>query len=241
MGALTDFVANAITYDKSDQSAGIGRAVKRYFDELAKVQGDPAYPSGYAVTNEVQSMATATQTAGNMTLSFTLASGETFTTASILFSAVAATIESAIDSAATTASVVGWTNGDITVSGGAVDANPVVFTFDGVSVAGQNHADIVLADVDGTGGAWGAVTVTTNGQENRSAWAVMNMINVVSGTIPIQGTILPLTVDGQQGSMHLNPNADVLRALALQASIDDGSDAVETAILDGLRANGVAV
>ncbi len=241
MGALTDFVANATTYDKSDQSDGIDRSVKRYFDELAKVQGDPAYPSGYAATDEVQSLSVATQTSGNMTLEFTLASGETFTTGNIAYNAAAATVETAIDSAATTASVVGWTNGDITVSGGAVNANPVVFTFDGASVTGQNHSTIVVADVDGAGGAWGTVTVTTEGQENRSAWAVMNLMNVVSGAPPIQGTILPLTVNGERGSMHLNPNADVLRALASQAGIDDGSDAVKTAILDGLRDNGVAV
>ena len=240
MGALTDFVANATTYDKSDQATAVGRSVQRYFDELAKVQGDPAYPSGYAVTDEVQSLSVATQTSGNMTLEFTLASGETFTTGSLLFNAAAATVETAIDSAATTASVVGWTNGDISVSGGAVNANPVVFTFDGTSVTGLKHSTIVVADVDGAGGAWGAVTVTTNGQEKRSAWAVMNLISVVSA-IPVQGTILPLTVNGEQGSMHLNPNADVLIALAGQAAIDDGSDAVKTAILDGLRANGVAV
>lgn len=246
MGALNDFITNQVVYDNSDQATAIERSMKRYFDELTKIQGDPAYPAGFDVTNEIQSMATSTATGGTFTITIILRNGETATTAAIAFGAIASVVETAIDTAITT-EITGWTNGDISVSGGAVNVAPVVFTYDGTSVAGQK---IVLMTVDGallTGGSEGAVTVTTDGQTTRESWAVLRFINVIgSVTPPIQGGVVGLVVVGERGNMQLQPNADVLNALALQCALDDGVGdteiaAIEFAILDGLRANGVSV
>ena len=247
MGALADFIANQSVYDNSDQSDGVGRSVKRYFDRLLEVQGDQAYPAAYAAINEVQSITQdlTDYTGGTFALTVTLRNGETFTTAAIVFNAAAGVIETAIDVAATALPVTGWTNGDISVSGGILQAAgaPVVLTFDGTSVAGDNHPLTVFDEALLTGGTEPAtrVTVTNEGQTTRAVWAVMDMMNITNGVLPVQGTILPMTIVGERGNMHLQPNADVLIALASQASIDDISDAVEIAILDGLRANGVAV
>lgn len=244
MGALADFLANQIVFDNSANADGVNRTIKRYFTELQEKQGDPAYPAGYDVTDAVHSIAqhVPTVSGGTFALTVTLRNGETFTTAVIAYDAVAGTIETAIDSAATTASITGWTNGDITVSGGDLNTAPVVLTFDGASVAGDNH---VLTVIDGAlltgGGSAGVVTFTANGQTARSAYAVMNLINMFTGSPPLQGTIAPLDMTGVQGSMHLNPNADVIRALAAQAGVEDLNKAVENAILDDLRNNSVAV
>lgn len=75
---------------------------------------------------------------GTYTLSFDVNDGETFTTAGIAFDANAATIETAIDTAASGV-VTSWTNGDITVSGGPLTTGDVVLTFDGLSVDQFDH------------------------------------------------------------------------------------------------------
>ncbi|MHA2266127.1 MAG: hypothetical protein ACXAEN_27345 [Candidatus Thorarchaeota archaeon] len=140
------------------------------------------------------------------------------------------------------APVSGWTASDISVAlTGDLTTNPATFTYDGTSVAGANHGTMVVDDTLLTGGgSAGAVTVSTAGQTTRPALAVLRSMNAVS-TVPDQGDTAGLVVVGVAGSMYLNPSADVLRALALQAAIDDDNDALETAILDGLRANGVEV
>jgi hypothetical protein len=40
--------------------------------------------------------------------------------------------------------VAGWTNGDISVSGGPLTDDPIVLTFDGTSVTHQNHAQTTI-------------------------------------------------------------------------------------------------
>ena len=246
MGALNDFIANQVVYDNSDQATAVERSMKRYFDELVVLQGDPAYPAGYAVANEVQSMATGSGSAGTFTVTVALRNGETFTTGNIAWDAIASAIETAVDTAAS-GQITGWTAGDISVSGGPPASAPVVFTYDGTSVAGQK---VILMTTDDTllTGASGAVTVTADGQTNRSAWAVMGFMNMVAPATapPVQGLATPITVVGERGNMHLQPNADVLQAIALQAAIEDSAtgaeeSAIQTGILDGLRANGVSV
>jgi len=191
--------------------------------------------SAAAAANAVQSWATSTQTSGNATLTFTFRNGETFTTGNILFSAAAATIESAIDSAATAASITGWTNGDISVSGGAVNVAPTVFTFDGTSMAGTSIPAIVVNDVDGAGGAWGAVTRTTSGQTARYAWGVLEALGVVSGSYPDQEAAESATAF----TVGANPdfNQIVVRMLAREAVEEDDNFASYFSVLTTLGIN----
>lgn len=105
-----------------------------------------------ATTNEVQTIKQFRNapTGGTYTLSGTNAAGETWTTAGIAYNATAATIESAIDTAAT-GNISGWTNGDISVaetgSAGISDGN-ITLTFDGTSVAQEDHE---MTIIDGSG------------------------------------------------------------------------------------------
>lgn len=95
-------------------------------------------------------------TAGTFALTIALLDFGTFTTAGIAFNADAATIQTAIDTAAIAASVPSYTNGDITVSGGTllVAGADVLLTFDGVSVTGKAHKTPPVVDGSGlTGGS----------------------------------------------------------------------------------------
>lgn len=179
MGIFQDLLTNRQTFKLTDP-------VARYLTSVIARQVDPAISSVAASTDAVHTMAESTQTSGGGDLTFTLRNGETFDV-SITFEDAAATVETAIDVAATAASVTDWTNGDISVSGTAVDDGGLVFTFDGDSVSGINHPVTTFADTDGAGGAWGAITLTTPGQGVRYALGALIALGVLDdGTIPQQ-------------------------------------------------------
>lgn len=248
MGITAD-LQNVGSLDSSLNATAIQRVLKAYVDNLIAVQGDPTYHPRDAAKDEVQSIAqhVPTVSGGDFTLTVTLFNGETFTTADIVYEASAATIETAIDVAATAASITDWTNGDISVSGGHLNTAPVVLTYDGASVLSQKH---FLTVIDGTGltggGSAGAITVSTDGQPNRPAVATMDLIGLIDnsqviGVLPVAGDYV-----GARGSLHLNPNELVLRMLATEAGIEAGNIGVgNLAIRDEhlalMRSQGLAV
>lgn len=136
-----------------------------------------------AGVDEVQSLAAIASTSGNWTLTITVPGSPAFTTASLAFNASAATIESAIDAAATAASVAGWTNGDISVSGGAINVSAVTITYDGTSVAKQNIVQCSTADVD-LNDATPPVASTTTGGVAPTASPTTTLYND-SGTLKV--------------------------------------------------------
>lgn len=212
MGVFQDLLNNAKTFKS-------GSPLAQYVQSLINRQVDPAAGSAAAAaTDAVHTLAVSTQTSGTFTLTFTLRNGETFTTGALTYDDIVGDIETAIDVAATAASITGWTNGDISVSGGAVDANPVVFTFDGDSVSGINHPVTVLNDVDGAGGAWGSVSITTDGQSLRRALDVMLALGVLdSGTIKPQADAASTTawvIGPNWGKVPGNIVRDLFRELA---------------------------
>jgi hypothetical protein len=124
------------------------------------------------------------RTGGTFTLRFLTnqnfpSSAADWTTAAIAHNANAATIEAAIDTAANAASVSLWSDGDIAVTGGPLTTDDVVLTFDGLSVGNSDH-DLFMTD-SRTGGvaADPLFTLTTAGQGNRPAWAVLLAYDVV--------------------------------------------------------------
>lgn len=228
MGVFQDCLDNAKTFKATDQLAA-------FLQSKINSQVDPEANAAAAATNSVHDIAQSTQTSGNCTLTVTLRDGQTFTTGNIAFNAAAATIETAIDSAATSASIVGWTNGDITVSGTAINnADNIVLTFDGDSVSGAAHPVTVLNDVDGAGGAWGAVTITTRGQTVRRALDVMIALGVVDdGTIPEQDAAATTT------AFAVGPNYGkfpgwAARALARELAVEDDNNDTYHAFVESL-------
>ena len=236
MGIYTDIIANATSIDFTSpigEHTTINREIRHLLDK-----GDVAYPSGFAAINEVQSIAqhVPTVSGGTFALTFTMKNGETFTTAAIVYNASAATIETAVDTAATGV-VTGWTNGDISVSGGDLNTAAVVSTFDGASVAGLNHPALTI---DGAlltgGGSAGVVSTTTEGQTIRTAMAILSVLGLFPTTVPVQGTALtpytPAVLPTRVGDLI---SVATVRALALEAAIEDELASIETEILTAVK------
>lgn len=239
MGVFTDYLASSKMISNADDAKGTDRIAKVQINRVKDLTGDPGYITAMTARDEVQSIAVfdGTVTGGNFTLAFTLWGGETFTTAAIAYNANAATIETAIDTAAN-GNVTGWTDGDISVSGGDFGANAVVVTFDGDSVTNAKHSTIVVDSTNLTGGGTaGAVSVTVNGQANRRAWSVMHQCGIVTGTPPVQGAATGWTVNAYPNNRPFRPSADVVKLLAMDAALEDGNKAIYAALLEDLNIN----
>lgn len=227
MNVIATLLANAKSISATPRSAAHWE-----LSCIAQQRGDFDIPAALAAANEVQSIAkyTGTVTAGTFTLTITLASGKSFTTAAIAYNATAATIQSAIDTAATSAGVTGWTNGDIAVAGGDLTTAAVTLTFSGNSVKNQNQG---LTAITGTltGGSAGAVTVTTNGQADRLAWAVLQQFSIIGGTVPAQGadpTAVTAVLTRGQFPFSLSDNA--VQELIHEAAVQDNNVNVTTTL-----------
>jgi hypothetical protein len=208
-----------------------------------KVNDDLAIAStdAFAAADAVGKIAThvATVSGGTYTLTFTFPSkdgngtSETFTTAAIAYNATAATIETAVDTAATTASITDWTNGDITVaeenSAGLSDGY-CTFTCDGTSV---DDMPMTLS-IDGAsltgGGTAGAVTYTTYGQAAQVSKKALFDMNVISGTRNAPG-VTPTDWTKPAANGQSRPRAALIKKLALDCTAVDGSDEVWDAVL----------
>lgn len=172
MGIYTDLLNNAKSWDSGEQTGANSdtvagdRAITREIKAFKTRQGDPDIGNDFAATDEIQSIATYAITAesGNFTLTVLLRSGEWFTTASIAYNANAATIETAIDVAATAAGITDWTNADISVALGTdLNAGDLTLTYDGDSVTDVNHQPVVITDVDLFSDPSGAVVTSIEG------------------------------------------------------------------------------
>jgi hypothetical protein len=228
MGVLSDLLASPKSFSRK-VNAELDRQVAAGRDQVI---------SAAAAANAVHTLAQSSQTSGNFTLTIELANGESFTTGSIAFNAAAAAVESAIDTAATSAAISGWTNGDISVSGGAVNAAAVVITFDGSSVAGSCPVLTVLADVDGAGGAWGAITRTTAGQSQRNGWGALVALGAIATPLPTQREATAQNVT--EGPRLLKVPTWLLKELAQEASVEDADNGTYHAIAAILNWDGKA-
>jgi hypothetical protein len=111
-----------------------------------------------------------------------------------------------------------------------LSTDPVVLTFSGDSVAGQNHAQTTIDGSSLTNGTAGEPSTTTEGQTGRASLAILLATGVIAGTPPAQGENPTFTA----GASKLTPNRPsegTIRVLANQAAIDDGNPVMETAIL----------
>jgi hypothetical protein len=230
MGVIADFLNAAVTIDTTPPIDPLDR---RAYRELMAVH-DFELSAALQAVDEVQSIAIYVETVdgGTFALTVTLVSGETFTTGDIAYNANAATIETAIDVAATSAGVVGWTNGDISVAGGPLTSTPVTLTFDGASVEEANHA---LTVIDGAkltgGGSAGAITVTTEGQADRLGYAILvDRLGILRGTVPAEGVVPSALVQGASVSER-RFSAETIKAIALEIALAEHNDAIYPALI----------
>lgn len=227
MGVIQDLLDNAKTFNSGSPREGNSRAIVRQLKSIQSVNGDFDRPASCASGNEVQSIAVHVHaTGGTYTLTFTLHSGETFTTGNLAYTAAHAAVQSAINSAATSASIVGWTNDDIVVAGAGLNSAPMTFTFSGASVAGLNHSPIsvnpALMTYTGGQGQAGAVTTTTVGTGGTDA------VQKIAKYLTTVGDGA-LNVTGGTYTLHFAPNGGSAFTTAAIAWNADHT-AVQTAI-----------
>ncbi len=232
MGLISDFLSASVSIDITPPITPLDRRAYRELKAIVS-EGDSVLPSALQAADEVQSIAAyvATVSGGDFTLEFTLWNGETFTTAAIAWNADAATIEAAIDTAATAASITDWTNADISVAlTGDLTTNPATITFDGASVTEANHVLVVMNDGGLTGGgSGGAITTTTEGQTDRLGYGVLIMLGILSGTVPAEGvTPSALVVSAPVGARRIS--AETIHAIALDIAVAENNVAIESAI-----------
>jgi len=111
-------------------------------------------------------------------------------------------------------------------------ADPLVLTYDGASVAGKNHSEVVINNVDlGGGGTVGDESVTTEGQTNRMSLAILRALGVIAGSPPVQGESSTVTAGTINPTNSAWPGEELIRALAAEAGIEDRLPGIETAVL----------
>lgn len=227
MGIYTDLATGSSTIKPEAPRVGLDKASAHQLLNKAAIF-DPTIGSDYAAADETSRIdqLTGTPTAGTYTLTFTMpTTDETFTTAGIAYNAAASVIETAIDTAATTAAITDWTNGDISVSEentfglsdgycdflceNAVGEMPVIITID-------------TSSVTGIGGAQ-TITRSTPGQGDRNAAQALFEMNVVEGTLHNSGEA-PTDWVKPTSPTTKKPRAGLIKDLAWQATIEDGTD-----------------
>lgn len=233
MGFIDDFLTNAKGIDNDAPITALDHRVSR---ELKRIEaaGDMVLSADLTAIDEVQEQAifVATVSGGSFTLEFTLQNAETFTTAGIAWNANAATIEGAIDTAATSAAITSWTNGDITVACVADLVTTVAtYTFDGASVTEMNHALII---VDGSsltgGGSEGVVTTTTEGSADRPGYELLIGKGILQGTVPAWGVVPTALTQGMTADARLL-SAESIIAICTEIAGVEGNALILPALL----------
>ena len=226
MGIFNDLATGSVGITPAKPRVGLDRSSAEQLLSRA-ARHDPGVAAAYAAADEVQTIPEQTDAATGDTYTLTinipkLAVG-TFTTAGIAFDATAATIKGAIDTAATSASVTGWTNGDISVAeagSAGVSDGTVTLTFDGSSVTEQPAEATVLVSTGFT--STGDAARTTGGQVDRKATQALYELNVVTGTLQNSGDTPAWT--RPEGVGQSRARAGLIKDLAFQTIQEDGSD-----------------
>lgn len=191
-------------------------------------------------TNEVQTIVQYALDfdSGEFTLTIKLTNAAQFTTAGIAFNANSATVQTSIDVAATAASLgIGWTNGDIVVTGGNLlsGGSSFILTYSGTSVDNLNHNQAVINLNTLSGGllATPAETTLSGGTENeRNAWGALIGLGIaVEGNVPALGIDATAFSSASEPGSSGYPSAATIRALALEAAVADNNITTQTEIL----------
>lgn len=193
---------------------------------------DPDVRTAFAARNEVAVIPEQTDAgaADTYTLTFTFygaLKGTVLTTAAIAYNAVDTAIESAIDTAL--AGLAGWTNGDVAVTMAGLaglDDGSVTLTFSGTSV----DATPCVVTLTATGfTATGPIT-RTEGRTNRKALQALYDLNVISGTA-VEAPNAPTDWVRPASNGQSRPRFQLIRDLALQATVEDGTDEIYNAVV----------
>lgn len=232
MGMIDDFLTHSIGIDHDAPTTPLDRRVSRELRAI-EAEGDMALKAVWAGADEVQTLAAyvPTVSGGTFILHFKLANHEHFQSGILGHDNNAATIETAIDVEATAASITGWTNGDISIALGTdLTAGPMTITYDGASVAKQNHP---LFKVTGTltgGGSFGARSETTIGAMPRRGYGLLFELGIVIGSVPAIGAVPTDLVQSSDPSQR-RLSAETIREIATEIARDEGNADIYDAIV----------
>jgi hypothetical protein len=252
---ISDFINDQRVFDIRANANGIDRSIHNYFTrllgELGELQGGKYSWSQWdgLDTQTRLSKWQAGVSGGTFNLTFNLHPWDLYGesqkfTLNLAYNVSAATLKSSIDSAAS--DINDYTAGDIQVTGGPLTTGNMTLQF-GYSTAYMNQPNLVLdySNLTGGGPEYTSPVVTTVGHTKRRAWAIMQIINIIDPAADPpepQGSLTGIpAITGNRDTIFLQPSTGVLRAIAKQAAIEDGSDSIEYHILEGLRQNGLGV
>lgn len=233
MGVFTNLATTSQSITASKPRVGLDRASGEFL--LAKAAAlDPTIRTAFAAADEVQKIVEQTDAGVGDTYTLTIsirriATG-TFTTAGIAYDANAATIETAIDVAATAAGVTNWTNGDITVAEentAGLDDGYITLTFDGASVTEQPCALTVVTPTGFT--LVNTITRETDGGPDREAMQACYDLGIIEGTVPSTGAA---PADWTKpAALVKRPRYCLIRDLVRQVAYEEGTDDAANAII----------
>jgi len=191
--AIATVLANAKTINSENDAKGPLRHVYEELVALQTVPGDPALASPYLKASHVTTIPAYADTvsSGNFTITINFPNyGVAVTTGNIAFDANEATIQSAVDAALDTKTIVATYNaGDVSVNlVGDLTANAATLTANGTTVNGA-YMVVTTTNVNLDADELVTPVVATAGTMNRPAEATLKLFDVVvpSGTLPYQG------------------------------------------------------
>lgn len=237
--AISDLLANAKTFEADAEAVGLSHSTYRHLENLLARTGGVGYPASASATNAVQTVTklTGNTNGGTYKLTVHAPDGTSVQTAGIAYDAVHATVQTAIDTAAT-GHFAGWTNGDIAVTGGPLKNSggaDMVLTFSGASVAGALIAastiDVSSVTVSSGSAATSGVTIGTPGQPNRAGYAILLSLGFIGGTLPgFGGSPSSVTAGGLLPPYPFNLHAETLVTLIRETAIAEGSATAEATL-----------
>lgn len=231
MGIYTNLATGSQSIKPGAPRIGLSRSsAQQLLAQASKY--DPDISDTYAASDEKQDIPQQTSAGAGDTFTLTISVRRidvgTFTTASIPYDATAATIETAIDVAATAAGVTDWTNGDISVSEDAaagLSDGTLSLLFDGASVSEQPCELTVLTPTGWTQD--GTITRRSDGGPDREAMQALYGLSIVSGAVPETGDAPSWT---KPDNLTKRPRINLIKDLAVQSCYEEGTDEVYTAV-----------
>lgn len=218
---------STINTEEGDQKG----PARHIYEELTYLQSDPGDPvleSPYLKADHVTTVPahTDTVTSGNFTITVNFPNyGVAETTANIAFDDDEAAIQSAVDTALSSETVVGsYSAGDVDVSlTGNLTANAATLTANGDSVSGA-YMLVTTANVDLDADELATPVVATAGTMNRPAEATLALFDVVkpASSTPYQGESVTGS-DFEAGDNPFSLAPATKKALAREAKVAENA------------------
>lgn len=218
---------STINTDEADQK-GPARHIYEELTYLQTAPGDPTLESPYAKADHVTTVPAHTDTisSGNFTITVNFPNySVAVTTANIAYDANQSTIQTAIDNALNSETVVSrYSSGDVDVSlTGNLTANDATLTANGTSVSGA-YMIVTTSDVDLDADKLATPVVATVGTMNRPAEATLALFDVVkpASSAPYQGESVTES-DFEAGGNPFSLSPATKKALAYEAKVAENA------------------